>query len=263
VPLKTSGTNPPLFCVHPGGGIATVFSLLAKYIRPGTPVWGIQAKGLENDETPHEDIGSMAEAYIQAMRTIQPQGPYQVLGWSQGGLIAQEMAVRLEHAGEKVGLVALLDTTCNIPHELDPRHTKDVDAYINELLINLCGVNVRDLVEDRSAKLDQLIAFLVANQFIPAGTSQDWVIRIIRQMMHVPHQSHQHAPVPCQAPILFFGATREAPTIPPIEHAWEGLTRKGLSFYPVDTHHMTMCSDLSSKIIANHLNGWLETNQPD
>lgn len=263
VPLKTSGTNPPLFCVHPGGGIATVFSQLAKYIQQGTPVWGIQAKGLENDETPHEDIGSMAEAYIQAMRTIQPQGPYHVLGWSQGGLIAQEMAVRLEHAGEKVALVALLDTTCNIPHELEPTHTKDVDAYVNELLINLCGVNATDLVEDRSAKLDQLIAFLVANQFIPAGTSQDWVIRIIRQMMHVPHQSHRHAPAPCQAPILFFGATREASTIPPIEHAWEELTRKGLSFYPVDTHHMTMCSELSSKIIANHLNDWLETNQPD
>jgi len=263
VPLKTSGTSPALFCIHPGGGIATVFSQLAKYIQPGTPVWGMQAKGLENDEIPHEDIGSMAKAYIEAMRTVQPTGPYHILGWSQGGLIAQEMAVRLEKAGDTVCWVALLDTTCSTPHELDPTHTKDIDAYIDELLGNLCGLNETDRADAQATKLDHLIGYLVANQFIPGGTSQDWVLRIIKQMMHVPHQSHRHAPVPCEAPILFFGATREAPSIPPIEQPWEIMTRKGLTFYPVDTNHMTMCSDISSKTIANHLNAWLERNEPD
>lgn len=262
VPLKTNGTQPALFCVHPGGGIATVFSQLAKHIQPGTPVWGMQAKGLENEETPHDDIGSMAQAYIDAMRTIQPDGPYHLLGWSQGGLIAQEMAVRLERAGAKVGVVALLDTTCTSPHELDESHTKDTEAYIDELLIKLCGLNAKELPKEQSAKLDKLIAFLVVNQFIPEGTSRDWVTRIIRQMMNVPHQTHRHAPTRCQAPILFFGASREPLTTPPIEQAWKAFTMTGLTFSPVDTHHMTMCNEAPAKIIATQLNAWLESNQP-
>jgi thioesterase domain-containing protein len=52
----------------------------------------------------------MADRYIKALRIVQPQGPYQLGGWSFGGLVAYEMAQQLHRAGEQVSLLAILDT---------------------------------------------------------------------------------------------------------------------------------------------------------
>ncbi|MBL1099267.1 hypothetical protein JK363_21895 [Streptomyces sp. 205] len=52
----------------------------------------------------------MAEDYVARIREIQPHGPYHLLGWSFGGAVAHEMAVLLRAAGERVALLALLDS---------------------------------------------------------------------------------------------------------------------------------------------------------
>ncbi|MGC9501628.1 amino acid adenylation domain-containing protein, partial [Streptomyces sp. WG7] len=109
LPLRATGTRPPLFCVHPWAGLSWPYAGLLRSLGEDRPLYGLQARGLARDEEPSASVGEMAEDYLARIREVQPEGPYHLLGWSFGGLVAHEMAVRLREAGEEVALLALLD----------------------------------------------------------------------------------------------------------------------------------------------------------
>jgi thioesterase domain-containing protein len=111
VPIQPSGSKPPFFCVHGVGGNVLNLRQLAQHMSPEYPLYGIQAQGLDGKRPRLETLEEMAAHYTKEIRTIQPQGPYFLGGYSLGGLIAYEMAQQLSTKGEEVGLVALLDTS--------------------------------------------------------------------------------------------------------------------------------------------------------
>ncbi|RKG66141.1 non-ribosomal peptide synthetase, partial [Corallococcus exercitus] len=116
----------PFFLVHPGGGNVLAYSELARRLGPSLPVYGLQSRGLDGRPVA-ESIEEMAGLYIEALRTVQPHGPYQLGGWSLGGLVAYEMAQRLREAGEAVDLLALIDT--HVPGLTKPsQDTTHLDA---------------------------------------------------------------------------------------------------------------------------------------
>ena len=108
--IKLSGDNAdksPLFVIHPAGGISWCYRGLAREL--DRPVYGLQSPALDPKKSLPESLDKLASAYADAIRTVQPQGPYNLLGWSVGGIIAHAMATKLQAAGDKVGLLALLD----------------------------------------------------------------------------------------------------------------------------------------------------------
>lgn len=104
------GPRKPFFLV--AGMFGNVLNLrhLANLCGRDRPFYGIQARGLYGDEPPHETFEEMAEAYIEEMKQVQPEGPYLVGGFSGGGLTAFEIAHQLRAAGDEVGLLLLLDS---------------------------------------------------------------------------------------------------------------------------------------------------------
>jgi thioesterase domain-containing protein/acyl carrier protein len=115
VPLRAAGTNTPLFLVHGLSGSVLPYLPLARQVNGDRPVFGIRARGLERDETPHRSIEAMAAEYVDAVRGQFPTGPYLLAGWSMGGVIALEMAAQLSAVGADVKLVALLDSVPTLP----------------------------------------------------------------------------------------------------------------------------------------------------
>jgi len=109
LPLRTSGGATPLFCVHPAAGISWVYAGLLRHVDPETPVYGLQARGLTQPDARPETVAAMVKDYLDQVRTVQPAGPYQLLGWSFGARIAHAMAARLRAEGEEVALLALMD----------------------------------------------------------------------------------------------------------------------------------------------------------
>lgn len=101
---------PPLFVVHPAGGLSWGYRTLAMALMPRRTVIGIQAPMLDPDVAPPASIDALAADYARRIVAAQPDGPYHLAGWSVGGLIAQAVAVELAGAGGDVGLVALLDS---------------------------------------------------------------------------------------------------------------------------------------------------------
>src|SRR5271165_4675034 len=113
--LMKSGTEePPVFLAHGLGGSAMDFFQPVKHIQTGHPIYGMQARGIDGVDEPFEHIEDMAQFHLHAIRELQPHGPYALVGYSLGGLVALEMAQRLSAAGEKVALLAMLDAYPNM-----------------------------------------------------------------------------------------------------------------------------------------------------
>ncbi|HEX9938624.1 MAG TPA: amino acid adenylation domain-containing protein, partial [Longimicrobium sp.] len=106
VPLRATGTLPPLFVVHPAGRRVANYATLVERLGPDQPVYGLQDVG-DDLARPVERI---AAEHLRAVRAVQPHGPYHLAGWSFGGVVAYEMAVQLERAGERVAFAGVLDT---------------------------------------------------------------------------------------------------------------------------------------------------------
>jgi amino acid adenylation domain-containing protein len=120
VRIQPEGGRPPLFMVHPGGGGVLCYAELARALGPDQPLYGLQAPGLDGERPPLDQVGAMAELYLEAVRTVQPAGPWQLGGWSFGGLVAYEMARQLAEQGERAGLVAILDAAPRESTEAPP-----------------------------------------------------------------------------------------------------------------------------------------------
>src|SRR5579863_7045378 len=108
--LKDGVEQPPLFVTHGLGGSVIDFFQVVKHIRTSHPIQGMQSKGIDGTEEPFDRIEDMAEFHLDAIRKVQPHGPYLLAGYSLGGLVTFEMAQRLVAAGEKVALLAMLDS---------------------------------------------------------------------------------------------------------------------------------------------------------
>ena len=116
VPIKPTGTRTPLFCIHPGGGNVLGYNEFVAHLDKDLPVYGLQAHGVVEGQEPQDSIPEMARAYIEAIRDVQPHGPYYLGGESFGGLVAYEMACQLERQGEQVAHVFLGDVWLNEAH---------------------------------------------------------------------------------------------------------------------------------------------------
>jgi amino acid adenylation domain-containing protein len=111
VAIRNSDDGVPTFFVHPvGGGVLCYAGLAARW--PGCGAfYGLQARGIEDGAEPLTTIEDMAEAYIEALKGVQPRGPYRLGGWSLGGTIAFEMTRRLQARGDTVEQLVLIDST--------------------------------------------------------------------------------------------------------------------------------------------------------
>lgn len=113
VTIQPKGSKPPLFCIHGMGGNVLCYRELSGYLGSEQPVYGIQAKGMYDDEekqTLPTIFEEMAAHYIELIRTVQPEGPYCLAGLSAGGAIAFEMAQQFLAQGQEVALLAMFET---------------------------------------------------------------------------------------------------------------------------------------------------------
>lgn len=100
----------PLFCVHGAGGNVLNFKVISDRLGPQQPFYGLQAQGVDGRLPPLTTIEEMAEQYLEAVRSVDPDGPYRLAGYSGGGVIAFEMAQRLRREGKEVEAILMIDT---------------------------------------------------------------------------------------------------------------------------------------------------------
>jgi thioesterase domain-containing protein len=110
VRLKSGSEDPPVFIAHGLGGSVMDFFQVVKHIQTPRAIYGMQAKGIDGVEEPLDRIEDMARYSLDAVKQVQPHGPYFLVGFSLGGLVALEMAQQLIAEKEKIGLLLMLDS---------------------------------------------------------------------------------------------------------------------------------------------------------
>ncbi|OUS88237.1 non-ribosomal peptide synthetase [Rhodococcus sp. NCIMB 12038] len=202
VELRPAGTGAPLFCVHPLSGLAWCFSGLADHVGD-RPLYGIQATG--TPDLP-ETLSGLAARYVDAIRAVQPEGPYHLLGWSLGGTIAHEMAVQLRDAGQEVAAPALLDT-------LLPQHQPPEPETLSE---------------------DELIAQF--GSYVSVDRLRE--IRAVIERLELIASTHR--PRRFDGDLDLFVAARDLNRHPDVVDAWREYADGAVTAHHIDTTHSEM-----------------------
>ncbi|WP_299262084.1 amino acid adenylation domain-containing protein [uncultured Kushneria sp.] len=199
LPLRESGEASPIFCIHPAGGLAWCYAGLARALPSRYPLYGLQARGLLPGSPLPATMEEMARDYIAQLRRIQPHGPYRLLGWSVGGMIAHTMAALLESEGETVDMLALLDA---YPADLWRDMTPPDEGMALEALLRIAGLADSTLTEEPGSRRAQVIELLqregsalgqLSSQTLDALV--DVVInnsRLVRESRHLVYSGDMH-----------------------------------------------------------------------
>lgn len=118
VEMKPGSKETPVFILPGVTGYSLPFSALAKHLDIEAAVYGLELQGLDGRTEPHRTIQDIARFALSNIRRIQPSGPYYLGGYSLGGRVAYEVAVRLAEQGERVNMLALIAATA-------PGHPRD------------------------------------------------------------------------------------------------------------------------------------------
>ncbi len=137
VPIKSSGSKPPIYLIHGGGLGVLIFSNIVIYLDKEQPVYELQALGIDGLDEPLDSIEEMAAFYISEIMEQNPEGPYALAGLSAGGLIAFEMAHQLKRKGKLITTLAIFDFDL---YEIEKYNNNDLKSKIYRLLRNLVPI---------------------------------------------------------------------------------------------------------------------------
>ena len=148
--------KPALFCVHPAGGLSWCYGALARSNLDQRSVYGLQASTFHNEALEPTSVEAMAYSYADAIQAAQPQGPYHLLGWSVGGILAHAIAVELQHRHAEVGVVCLLDAYPSAAWRAQPKPAANA---IYKALLHIAGYDPNELPQvelERQSVIDFL-----------------------------------------------------------------------------------------------------------
>ncbi|WP_051162249.1 non-ribosomal peptide synthetase [Nocardia brevicatena] len=244
LPLRPAGSSAPLFCIHPVSGISWSYAGLAAYLPPDRPLYGLQTPALAVDAELPDSIETWATHYLELIRSVQPTGPYHLLAWSFGGVIAHEMAVQFQRAGEQVALIAVMDAYMH-----DPSGTltstvagNAAQVPVAELLGGLLGEQAGDL--GNLADLDwTTLPGLVAELPEPfASFGADRVARILDAAAHSVQLRSIYRPAVYRGDVVYFTAAVDDPTGCVGASLWAEIVDGTVHNVAVPTTHWRMTS---------------------
>ncbi|MAT41341.1 MAG: hypothetical protein CL609_03295 [Anaerolineaceae bacterium] len=163
VPIQPKGNKTPLFCIHPAGGVVFPYYTLAAYLGKEQPVYGIQDPQLYDPEQGSKSIETMAAQYVEVLKTIQPEGPYNLLGWSVGGVVAYEIAQQLTKQGQLVNNLIMLDT--NAPH-LSNGHHSETSIVENLKQVKEWGLSIPNQIQKKWFAIDPILNYVRSGLFL-------------------------------------------------------------------------------------------------
>jgi thioesterase domain-containing protein len=204
LPLRPHGADRPLFCVHPASGFAWPYAGLMRHLNPEIPLFGLQSRGLTGGVRLPESVSEVAADYLRLIRTVQSHGPYRLLGWSFGGLVAHELAVRLQSEGERVEMLALLDSAPSAGPGTDGAADEE-ELFL--ALLDLAGYD-RDTLGDDPLDAERTARLLAAQNGVFSDLDAGQLRTLQAAFVNNTRMAAAHQPSRYSGNALLFIATR-------------------------------------------------------
>ncbi|KAI8363206.1 Alpha/Beta hydrolase protein [Mortierella sp. GBAus27b] len=227
LPIKSQGSRLPLFCIHHGFGLCWSYISLLKFMHPDQPIKAA------------ESVEEMALDYIDQIRRIQPRGPYSLLGYSFGGMVAHTMAAILERQGDKVALLGNMDSIPMVSEQEAMEFVQQQEGNVGDV-----------------SKFIQLFANRVQQDGI-SDTERALVERVSQIVHRVDQLGLAHSPLCCRSGMILFRAMiHKNPSVhPPV---WKPFVMRKIEVYDIDSDHYGMDQPVPSEQIGRVLSKRLD-----
>ncbi|MEP3329502.1 amino acid adenylation domain-containing protein [Sedimentitalea sp.] len=236
-------TAPPIFAVHPAGGLAWCYRSLAAAM-PDRAIIGLQSPLLDADADMPESLGTLARSYVDLAADIAPNGPLVFLGWSLGGIIAQAMGAEAERRGRTVERVVLLDA---YPSECWRNEPEPDEGQALRALLAIAGYDpeaYRDL--DTPAAI---MGFLRDEGQVLAQLPEAVQSGVINSVRATNELIRRHRETPMRAPLFHVAAMRDQAGTTRSADMWKPYAGhvQGLK---LDCHHADL---ISARVVRQYL----------
>ncbi|MFE4579138.1 type I polyketide synthase [Streptomyces chartreusis] len=253
IKVGTSGAR-PLFLVHPVGGHVYMYRELAEHLNPDQPVYGIQA----DSDTHSESIEQLAEKYLRLVMQEVPNGDFLLGGSSFGGIVAFEMAQRMQAQGYPCPLLIMIDSPGPGYMPSLPKNAADIARYFLGLEGNEEKTLALASTESQESGAPLADLHLLPN-LLPSVTEDEWrkfvslYARNAEAMIDYKPKSYSGGPV------LFFRATEiDAYNPEHPENAWIPLVSADFTLHDTPGNHLTMNLNPHVRFLGGTLQAYID-----
>jgi amino acid adenylation domain-containing protein len=266
-PHNTKAEAANLFCFHPSTGHVQDYRTLLAPLHAWN-LWGLQAAYLAEDSTTLDgDIESLAALYVEHLRQQQPHGPYHLLGFSLGGLLAIAAAAHLERQGEAVAFLGILDS--QYQHQAPEDSVEALLESASQALTPDSQTLMRQLPPPVMATLTAQLSALPPGARLPElvqwarqqglqldGDSWEHLQTRLRYQQHTQHLLASFKPARLSCPVHVWWASDTLAQAEFVDPHWERLSSGPLTRDVVQAQHLTL---LEQGALHQQLAACLET----
>ncbi|UVJ41738.1 amino acid adenylation domain-containing protein [Pseudomonas sp. LS1212] len=252
-----------LFCFHPSTGHVQDYRTLLAPL-PAWNLWGLQAAYLTDDSTTlGGDIESLGALYVEQLRQQQPHGPYYLLGFSLGGLLAIAAAAHLESHGEHVAFLGIVDSQYQRQAPEDSVEallasaaqalTPDSQAVLRQLPQPILAVLMEQLnALPPPARLPELVQWARQQGLQLDGDSWEHLQTRLRYQQHTQHLLATFQPPRLSCPVHVWWASDTLAQADFADPHWERLSSGPLTREVIQAQHLTILEQraLQQQLVA-------------
>ncbi len=231
--LAQGADLPPLFVTPVMGGHLSDYLMLTNHLDPRQPVIGLHPKGLSGQEPPDATVAEVAASCAEGLRSVKPEGPYRLLGFSFGAKVAFELARHLMAEGQRVEALVLLD----------PMGPRDPSGKLARYIWR--GARDHDVAV--LAKRLNWAAQAVAGQ-VPRPSGLDETHTVANAL---------YQPEPLMVEQALIVSSAEYPDLAATQDYWRGLAGGGAVCIVHPGDHMSMVGEQNAFSLARKIEAWL------
>jgi len=250
--LRTHGSLPPIICLPPASGLGWSYAGLVSALDPNRPLLAVQSDHIAHGGALPANFSDAVAKYTAAVRGMQPSGPYHLLGWSLGGNIAHAVASQLQAEGERVDLLALLDSFQQ--HDPIAENPPD-DKQVMTALIEMIG-----LAPDFPQDLNQILRSARHRQHPLGELTDEQAARISPLIRHNAALLADFAPPVFVGDALLFVASHNHDRITTPDQ-WSAIVTGQIHNVQLPCTHAEIAQAPALAEIARHVEHHISTSQ--
>jgi len=246
VPIQPDGDAPPVFAVPGAGGDVLSLRPLSRALGDRQPLFGLQAVGLDGRTAPLTSVEETAHVNIRALKTLQPAGPYSLIGHSYGGVVAYEMARMLVEQGEEVSSLILLDSLAPSVMQrnlVDDEAGELYEAYMavaNRHDVNL-DVDIDRLRRSSDEENVRYIAGLLNERGLETDVDQFAAFHKVYRANLLCYRAYNPAMLSRRINVSLYRATQGQDLAAlPADYGWSPLLQGDVRIHDVEATHYTI-----------------------
>jgi thioesterase domain-containing protein len=253
VEVLKEGAGVPLFCIHPAGGVSWPYRALGNYV--DCPIIGIQ-RILQDEEAEPRSIRDMAKNYADRIQGIYPTGPYNLLGWSFGGVVAHEIAIELQRRECVIASLILLDARPTIDSVTPALHEKLIQDEVLKEVLEFYRIDVPEQDGPLTyQQVEELVRERGAGEFTRYEQLLDSIVQNLNNSVLL-HRAHE--PGVFDGDAIIFSALPDAEIPSSSPESWRPYITGHITEYSIDCRHEDMLTAESVSLYGQQLKSSLK-----